>query len=335
MKQKRKYNISSIIYGVISIATLMLATIGTTFSYFTTIANTANNTKKDKMETINFDLTIAKVTNADEKKGGLIPISNNMIEKAVSNSNGNGICIDDTGNAICQIYKITVINKGAESIFVDGYVTLSGGVGTPIDYIATTNKTPMRWAQVFCNKEVSNLVTTSCTTAGISTVRPDVGNIELTALGGAETMSDGLNVTEIKTVRNDVVLPQATGAIIKGNKYEIINRNYIRVSDHNIDNYNYTRSADTTSALVYSQYLEANDNNITNNTGTSNSIYTDAQVYYIAVWLSENGLSKTDEAVKQVSSKNNFFRGNAIFVSAQGHNVVTTLAGNTRVNSGI
>lgn len=337
MKQEKKRDINNIFYGIIGIATLMVATIGATFAYYTASGND-NATIKGNMATIGFDVTVTKVTNVDETKGGLIPMSNNMIQQAVTNASTKGICVDDNNNASCQIYKITVANTSSASMFVDGYVTLSQGSGRPADYVGTRNITTMRWAQVFCNTESGGKVTTSCTTAGNSTVRPDTGSITFTALGGNSTKADGLNMDEIKTARNDVVVAQASGPEIKSNKYEVINKNYIRVSDHPADNYSYTRAADTTSALVYSQYLDANDKNNTNNTGTSNSTFTDAQVYYIVVWLSENGHNQTVGATNTnenggnaATTANNFFKGNVTFISAQGNEVTATFAGNTKV----
>ena len=335
MEQEKKKKYSNIFYGIIGIATLMIATIGATFAYYTASA-TNNGTIVGNMATVTFNLSVTKVTNADDTKGGLIPMSNNMLEQAVSNASTKGICVDDNGNASCQIYKITVVNTGTSSMFVDGYVTLSGGSGTPADYTATTaNKTSMRWAQVFCNTESGGLVTTSCTTAGNSTVRPDTGSIAFTALGGSTTQSTGLNTEEIKTARNDVTNTTTT---IKSNTYEVINRNYIRVSDHVANNYSYTRANDTTSALVYSQYLDPSDGNASNNTGTSNSTFTDSQVYYIVVWLSENGHNQTVGATNDAShggnastTANNFFNGNVTFISAQGSEVTATFFGHTRV----
>ena len=326
---EKKKGINNIFYGVIGIATLMIATIGATFAYFTATAGN-NATVTGNMARIGFDLTVTKMTDVDQTKGGLIPMSNNMIEQAVSNASTNGICVDDNGNAVCQVYKLTVVNTSTASMFVDGYVSLTGGSGVPADYTATTsNKTTMRWAQAFCSTENSNKVT-ACTTAGASTVRAD-STISFTGLGGASTQNSGLNTGEIKSARNDVVLPQATGAVIQGNKYEVINRNYIRVSDHVADSTTYTRANDTTSALVYSQYLQANDNNSTNNTGTSSSTFTDAQVYYIVVWLSENGHNQTLNAQGAATNATGFFTGNATFISSQGNEVTATFIGHEKV----
>lgn len=323
--EKKGYNVNNIFYGVIGVATLMIAIIGATFAYFTATA-TNNNAIKGNMATINFDVTVTKMTDVDESKGGLIPMSNNMMEQALSS--GNGICVDDNGNAVCQVYKITVINTSTASMFVDGYVTLKGGSGVPEDYPTytyNTAKTTMRWAQAFCSTEASGKVT-ACTTAGNSTVRASSA-IAMTALGGSTTQGSGLNTAEIKSAREDVT----TTAPINGNDYEVINRNYIRVSDHTIDSYAYTRANDTTSALVYNQYLEANDNEDANNTGTSSSTYTDAQVYYVVVWLSENGHNQTTGAIGAATAANDFFQGNATFISAQGSEVTATFQGHTKV----
>lgn len=325
MEKKKQHDINNVFYGVIGVATLMIAIIGATFAYFTATASN-NNTIKGNMATIQFDLTVTKMTNVDEQKGGLIPMSNNMMEQALAS--GAGICVDNNGNAVCQVYKITVVNTSTASMFLDGYVSLSGGSGTPVDwttYIQNTAKTTMRWAQAFCSTESSGKVT-ACTTAGNSTVRAST-TIPMSALGGESTKTSGLNTAEIKTARGDV-----TGtASINGNSYEVINSNYIRVSDHAIGSTAYDRATDTTSALVYDQYLEANDNNAGNNTGTSSSTYTDAQVYYIVVWLSETGMNQTTGASGAASSANDFFQGNVTFISAQGSEVTATFSGHTRV----
>lgn len=334
-QKKQKNSINNIFYAVIGVATLMIAVIGATFAYYTATATNAN-TVKGNMATIKFDLDVKKVTDKDNTRGGLIPMSNNMIEQALTKNAqvpDKGICVDDNGNAVCQVYKITAVNSSTASMFLDGYVTLSGGSGTPADYTASsTNKTSMRWAQIFCSAETSNLVT-SCTTAGKTTIR-STNEIAFAALGGTSVKTEGLNKGEIKTARADVTYAQTdttNAATIQGNKYEVIKQNYIRVSDHVAGNYSYKRAADTTSALVYNQYLEANDGNAGNNSGTSSTTFKDAQVYYIVVWLSENGHNQTQGATDASETLENFFQGNVTFISAQGSEVTATFSGHTRV----
>jgi len=338
MKDKR-----NIIYGVVGVLTLMLSIVGATFAYFTATASN-NNKITGNAATVDFDVTVTKMTTVDVDRGGLIPMSNNMMEQALTKNaadNTKGICVDDNGNAVCQVYKVTVVNNGTSSIFVDGYVTLTNGSGTPADHTSVNgNATTMRWAQAFCSTESGNKVT-ACTTAGNSTVRstntitlksPMTGNP--TTLGSTATQSTGLNTAEIITVRDNAVYPATdatNAATIKGNKYEVIKNNYIRVSDHAYTDETYVRAQDITSALVFNQYLEADDGNDGNNTGTSASTYTDSQVYYIVVWLTENGHNQTAGATGAATQASNFFQGKATFLSAEGKEVSATFNGLARV----
>lgn len=315
----------------------MIAVIGATFAYYTATSSN-NNTIKGNMATIGFDVTVNKVLKQDETRGGLIPMSNNMVQQALTKNasvDGKGICVDDNGNAVCQIYKITVVNNSTSSIFVDGYVTLNGGSGTAADipsgYTASSNTTTMRWAQVFCSNETAGVVS-GCSTAGNSTVRSDSA-VSLTALGGTSVKNDGTNTGEILTTRIAIATDSDTQhPTIKNNKYEVIDKNYIRLSNHTYGNYSYTRDNDPTSALVFNQYLDANDSNAGNNTGTSTSTYTDAQVYYIVVWLSENGHNQTTGATGASTTATNFFQGSTTFISAQGNEVTATFSGHLRVD---
>ena len=355
MEEKRKkHNINNVFYAVIGVATLMVAIMGATFAYFT--ATASNNTLTGNMATIDFDLAVSKVTDADDAKGGLIPMSNNMMEQALTSS--KGICIDDNGNAVCQVYKIEVANTSSSSMFLDGYVTLNGGSGVPEDVTTDFNyasegtqttagypATTMRWAQAFCTAESAGGKVTACSTGNnngaYSTLRTDAGEtaVSIASLGGTSTKNDGKNLAEIKYKHEDV-----TGTTkINGNTYTVINSNYIRLSKHTLDSYSYTKSKtgtysntvhdDTTSALVYNQYLKADDNNDTNNTGTSASTFTDAQVYYIVVWLSENGHNQTavTGATGAATSTANFYHGNVTFITAQGTEVTATFSGHTKV----
>lgn len=343
--QNTNQNITNKYYIIIGIITLIITTIGATFAYYTA-TESKENTLTGNMATVELDLTVAKVTDADDAKGGLIPMSNNMIEKALTSR--NGICIDNNGNAVCQVYKIIVLNSSTASIFVDGYVTLSGGSGTPDDigpngkqlYTAEqlAGKTTMRWAQAFCTGETAGKVT-SCTTAGKTTVRASTP-VSFTALGGDGTKENGFNIEEILAIRSEITQT----ASINGNDYEIIDTNYIRISTpHTVGTTSYTRTADTTSALVYSQYLDAQDNNTSNNNGDSNDsnltttgvndAYKDAQVYYIAVWLSENGHNQTigSGGTNVPNQTTNFFQGSVTFNSAQGSEVTAAFTGYTAV----
>lgn len=357
-ERKQKRNINNIFYAVIGIATLIVSVIGATFAYFT--ATTANNLIAGNMAVIDFDLEVKPVTNADVSIG-MIPMSNNMMEMAVSNASHKGVCVDNNNNAVCQIYKIRILNTSTASMFVDGYVTLTNGSGTPTDviigddvkttdvtelrewqYSASGAETTMRWAQVFCQTEDASGMVSDCSTAGYSTARTDSA-LELTSivgagtaktLGGADVKSDGKNRGEIKFSTADKNIANVTGDYnINGNPYLVIDKNYIRISDKLATDTGYDRNKDITSALVYSQYIKPNDDeangNTTNNDGTTanQASFTDAQVYYIVVWLSETGFDQTS------ASLNDYFQGKVTFISSQGSEVTATFANHTRVPS--
>lgn len=339
MKDKK-----NIIYVAIGVMTLIFSIVGATFAYFTATASN-NNVITGNSATVVFDVTVKKMTTVDVDRGGLIPMSNNMMEQALTknaNVEGKGLCVDDNGNAVCQVYKITVINQGTAGMFVDGYVTLTNGSGTPADYTSTKgNATSMRWAQAFCSTETSGKVT-ACTTAGNSTVR-STNTIALvspiaatyTTLGGTATQGKGLNTEEIITTRANAVnaANHANAATIKGNKYEVIKNNYIRVSDHLYTDTTYTREEDITSALVFNQYLDPSDGTDNHTSATSSTTLTDSQVYYIVVWLSENGHNQTagSTGAGAAQSADNFFQGTATFLSAEGREVSATFNGLARV----
>ena len=364
MNEQKNRNGRGIFYGVIGVATLVVAIIGATFAYFTATAS-AGNEITGNMASISFGVKVQKVTKADEELGGMIPMSNNMVEAALhgmydgehaktdtgataSNYSKSNICTDDNGNAVCQVYKIVVNNDGSAGMFVDGYVSLTGGSGVPADAgggNGITNKTTMRWAQAFCTGTDNQL--TSCTTAGTNVVGGTIN-----ALPGS-TDTSGLNnnyiltANNIKTGNNYSTLGDNTTAVassgtINGNPYDIISTNYIRISDHTPEA-GYQRTTDMTSALVLNQNIAAKTSNqatfATLDSSTS-ATSTDAKAYYIVVWLSENGHNQTpgvdpDGDGQQTANPAaaSFFQGNVTFNSAQGSEVTATFSGYTAVPS--
>ena len=203
-------NGKGIFYGVIGVATLVVAIIGATFAYFTASASN-NNVIKGNMATVQLSLAVEQVELVADSKGGMIPMSNGMVEKAVNNTK-NEVCVDDNGNAVCQVYKITITNDSSAGQFVDGYVALRGGSGVaPTDlpskgagtdgeayteddtyYTYTNNSrvdagvpsagtagTTMRWAQVFVSGD-------GYTTAGTVTLGDTNETVTLASIDNIE-----------------------------------------------------------------------------------------------------------------------------------------------------
>ena len=324
MNEEKKNNGRGIFYGVIGVATLVVAIIGATFAYFTATGND-NGTITGNMATITFSLNVAKVTTADETKGGMIPMSNAMVQAGVDSAQGEGICLDDNDNAVCQVYKITVTNTGSASLFVDGYVNLTGGSGTATDVSGAS--TTMRWAQVFCT-ESGNVATTCTTVGGTTTGAKDGANSDTPMADwnsiGVTTTSSSTAAERHNTANILNTFADVTGTgYIAGNPYDIIDVNYIRTSQREQNATTYDRNADVESALVYNQNLAPNA----------------TQDLYIVVWLSETGTNQTASATgaghgeAQDGTGLSFFSGEVVFNSAQGSEVTATFSGYTAVQS--
>ena len=328
---EQKNNGRGIFYGVIGVATLVVAIIGATFAYFT--ATASNNIITGNMATVSLGLSVTKVTTVDVDKGGMIPMSNGMVESAVNNAT-NPVCLDDNGNAVCQVYKITLTNSSTAAQFVDGYVALKGGSGlepkdlpsgftyvsgAKIDAAGTANNgTTMRWAQVFVSGS-------KYTTAGTQTLGA-TNNPTFTAIGDTDDANDDKDIrTANELITTNTTRGVLQSATISGNSYNVIGTNYIRLSNHawktdgSLESYD--RTDDITSALVFNHSIAAQ--------GTAD--------YYIVVWLSETGTNQTAGASTGESTTNpaaaGFFTGNVTFVSAQGSEVSATFADYTKVPS--
>lgn len=104
-----------IFYGVVAIATLIVALIGATLAYFSITANSkegAVNAKAD-IVSISYDSKQQVTAQADE----LIPSSFVVVQKAYAknkDSFGNegalekNVCVDDNDRQVCSIYRFTV-----------------------------------------------------------------------------------------------------------------------------------------------------------------------------------------------------------------------------------
>ena len=328
MNNEQRNNGRGVFYGVIGVATLVVAIIGATFAYFTATQSAGNNVITGNMATISFGVKVEKVVDPG-LTSGMIPMSNTMIEDAVYNPN-NAICVDDNGNAVCQIYKITVTNTSSAAMFVDGYVALAGGSGTPADYPASylkngaidavtetnatgavKNVTTMRWAQVFPKESIkgdadrNGTCSAEETQAGcdVNTKYPDysTGGVQVLGIGSGESETitqignkddtTGINTTNIKidnTIRGS--------ANISGSSYVTVDKNFIRLSNHavttvsgvTVPTTSFDR-ADVTSTLVLSQQLQPAGST----TGEDDDlVHTDIAEYYFMVWLSETGTAQ-------------------------------------------
>lgn len=105
-----------IFYGVIGVATLVVAIIGATFAYFTATANSANDAVTTGGATVT--LTYSEVKTG--LKSNLIPVdvSTAAFNKVVGTATTN--CKDTNGNNVCSVYQFTIgndANNAAQRIY--------------------------------------------------------------------------------------------------------------------------------------------------------------------------------------------------------------------------
>ncbi len=125
MEEKEKKSGTGFFYGVIGVATLVVAIIGATFAYFTA---TAEDTDTIKGEAANTGLSLEVTHLSTGAVGGLIPLNTTDLQKAVTgDAKATGeakACLDSNNNSICQIYSIKVINEGNSIAAVTGTLDL-------------------------------------------------------------------------------------------------------------------------------------------------------------------------------------------------------------------
>ena len=140
-------NGKGIFYGVIGVATLVVAIIGATFAYFS--ATASNDTIiQGEAATVGLNLEVSKVST--DATGGLIPMTDADVSKGLAGdaASGSKMCVDKNGNTVCQVYKIVVTNTGSSTAVVNGTLNITGAgfanlkwqllTGTSDDALSTT-----------------------------------------------------------------------------------------------------------------------------------------------------------------------------------------------------
>ena len=120
-------NGKGIFYGVIGVATLIVAIIGATFAFFTATANDTS-TIQGNAATVSLGLSVEKVSDGEK---GLVPQLEKALSSAMKGVDGAGTgedsCVDANGNTVCQVYKITVTNSGTGDAKLNGTLALEKG----------------------------------------------------------------------------------------------------------------------------------------------------------------------------------------------------------------
>ena len=136
-------NGKGIFYGIIGVATLIVAIIGATFAYFSATASDNNEVRGTTAEA-NLTLTVEKLTEVSDgttSYGPMVPQKDAYINDAVTGTNRNS-CVDGNGNVVCQEYKITIKNEGSAATKVSGTFKLEADTATT----ANSQMTNLKWA---------------------------------------------------------------------------------------------------------------------------------------------------------------------------------------------
>lgn len=122
-------------YGVIGVATLIVAIIGATFAYFSVNANITNNNGISG-DTVNVSETTitGTLTRVTQSTVAMVPLKTEDLQKGITGENGQQ-CIDKNGAKVCDIYTLTINNSS------DAPVSLAGDLT-----ITATNMADLRWS---------------------------------------------------------------------------------------------------------------------------------------------------------------------------------------------
>ena len=128
-------------FGILGVATLLITIVGATYAYFTATASD-DKVIQGNAAVAGIDLVVEKVSK--ESDTGLVPILDSDIQKGVTGTGGNA-CVDAAGNAVCQIYKVTVTNRSEANVSLNSTLTLEAvnneGAGDSIF-------TNLKWAEI-------------------------------------------------------------------------------------------------------------------------------------------------------------------------------------------
>lgn len=125
---------SGIFFGIVSVATLIVAIIGATFAYFSaSISSDPNAVGATAYEFVNAVIEVRQVyPTKDSGANGLIPLipdkaievdgigeeKDTNLEYALNGATNK--CVDDYGYQVCAVYEVTVTNGSKQSIDLTG-----------------------------------------------------------------------------------------------------------------------------------------------------------------------------------------------------------------------
>ena len=322
-------NGKGIFYGVIGVATLIVAIIGATFAYFTATTQSGQYVT-GSAATASLEVKVQRLTTYSEGEGAesaaaakyiMVPQLDKGLSQAVRGINvtGNKPCIDANGSLVCSIYKVLVHNTGSAAIDVSGSIafynskkdelTANGEDGTAIENSAESKFNHLKWAKMDDPTDLGTGYTYA--TADASSTIPNT----LTTYSAEkvyDTLPDG---TERKYVASNTNQYLYARAITEVTGYK--------------DLLGVAQTPITTAHGAYTDLIDPTDDLLVDtfavNTNAKNGAYRlaannqagDTKVFYIVVWISENLEAQNEQDFGT-------FTGQVTFNSSNGSGATST-----------
>ena len=107
-------------YIILLLIIFMILVTGTTYSYLA--YNYQNDSViKGQVVSVNVDLSVELVVGSNK---GMVPMKDEGLADAIKGTGGESACVDANGNLSCQVYKITLTNKGSKIKNLKGIISL-------------------------------------------------------------------------------------------------------------------------------------------------------------------------------------------------------------------
>lgn len=341
-------NGKGIFYGVIGVATLIVAIIGATFAYFTATTQSGQYVT-GTAATASLAVTVQRLTgysvgegaeNASSAKFTMVPqldkgLSAALVGTTVSGVSGAGAigtkieggaatttpyntaCIDNNGSLVCSIYKITVQNTGSSAIDVSGTINFYGTATDTLTANGEDNTAVTAGDSLLYHLKWARLADPSTLTANYTNAQAVANTSMPTTLltygaDAYDTLADGTERKYVTANANQYLYAMnVTGT---SNKDLLGTDKTVVTGAHGA----YTDLIDPTDDLLPAS------NYAVNSSATAGAYHLEAngqtgdtKVYYIVVWISEN---------EQAQNADDFgtFTGQVTFNSAGGSGATST-----------
>ena len=152
-------NKKKITFLAIAVMILMIATTGSTYAYFALSASNATAVTGTTAN-VSLSLSVAEQPMGGTKSGStvsgkFVPQLSSAIGTAIGN---NYKCIDENGNTVCKVYKITVTNGSDAGALVNG----------TIKFTSYNNTQNLRWRRIQSPTTLASAVTGSYLASGVT-----------------------------------------------------------------------------------------------------------------------------------------------------------------------